>query len=140
MEKVDRYKLLIRYLIGKGLASSQKGVGILLGYTNESTFSQLINGKIPTPKEFNNKLKEIEPALSIDWLEAGEGDMLVSDANGNNNTSVAGNNNTINGSSILEKALDELTEMRKLFQEQVHNNHEQFDRLVSVIENLTKNK
>lgn len=72
------------------------------------------------------------------WLLTGEGNMLNSDTTGNNNTSIAGNSNQINCSSTLEKALDEISEMRKLFQTQVNNNHEQFDRLVSVIENLTK--
>ena len=139
MEKIDRYKQLIRHLVRMGLASSQKEVGVLLGYTNESTFSQLINGKVATPKKFHQKFKDLEPKLNIEWLETGEGNMLLNEVSGNNNTSIAGNSNQINCSSTLEKALDEISEMRKLFQVQVNNNHEQFDRLVSVIENLTKN-
>lgn len=86
------------------------------------------------------QITSVYPRVNSVWLLTGEGDMLINDVAGSNNTSVAGNSNQVNCSSTLEKALDEISEMRKLFQEQVHNNHEQFDRLVSVIENLTKNK
>ena len=140
MEKTDRYKMVIRHLISRQIASSQKELGKELGYNNESTFSQIINGRFPAPKKFKDKLKEVEPSLNLNWLETGEGNMLLNEVSGNNNTSIAGNSNQVNCSSTLEKALDEISEMRKLFQTQVNNNHEQFDRLVSVIENLTKNK
>lgn len=140
MNTTDRYKMVIRHLISRQIASSQKELGRELGYNNESTFSQIINGRFPAPKKFKSKLKELEPSLNIEWLETGEGNMLLNEVSGNNNTSIAGNSNQVNCSSTLEKALDEISEMRKLFQVQVNNNHEQFDRLVSVIENLTKNK
>lgn len=41
--------------------------------------------------------------------------------------------------SVIEsnKALDEISEMRKLIQEQIRNNKEQFERFMSVIERLT---
>lgn len=137
MEKIDRYKQLIRHLIRLGLASSQKEVGSLLGYTNESTFSQIINGKVTTPKKFYNKFLDLEPKLNVAWLETGEGDMLINEVSGNNNTSIAGNSNHVNSSSTIEKAIDEISEMRKLLQASVDNNRQQFNQFMELINNLT---
>lgn len=141
MSKIDRYKSLVRHIIKSGLASSQKDLGKKMGYSNESAFSQIINEKVPTPKDFIIKLRVIVPDLNIDWLETGRGEMLESRANqnvkGDNNTSIAGNSNHINSSTTIEKAIDEISEMRKLIKEQVRNNQEQFERFMSVIERLT---
>ena len=137
MEKIDRYKQLIRHLIRLGLASSQKEVGALLGYTNESTFSQIINGKAPTPKKFYNKFLDLEPKLNVAWLETGEGDMLINEVAGSNNTSIAGNSNCINNSSTIEKAIDEISEIRKLLQVSIDNNKEQFHKFINIIDKLT---
>lgn len=141
MNKIDRYKILVRYIVSNGLASSQKDLGRKMGYNNESAFSQIINEKVSCPKDFSQKLKTIVPDLNLDWLETGVGDMLGRAINqeivGDNNTSIAGNSNNINSSATMEKAINEISEMRKLIQEQVRNNQEQFDRFMSVIEKLT---
>lgn len=140
MNRIDRYKILVRYIVLNGLASSQKDLGRKMGYNNESAFSQIINEKVSCPKDFSQKLKAIVPDLNLDWLETGVGDMLGKTINqeiaGDNNTSVAGNSNNINTSATMEKAINEISEMRKLIQDQVRNNQEQFDRFMSVIERL----
>lgn len=140
MNRIDRYKILVRYIVLNGLASSQKDLGRKMGYNNESAFSQIINEKVSCPKDFSQKLKAIVPDLNLDWLETGVGDMLGQTINqeiaGDNNTSVAGNSNNINTSATMEKAINEISEMRKLIQDQVRNNQEQFDRFMSVIEHL----
>ena len=55
-----------------------------------------------------------------------------------NNTSSVGSSRPISEISDLSKALDEISEMRKLVQEQVRYNQEQFDRLMRVIESMQK--
>lgn len=141
MTKIDRYKILVRYLISIGVATTQKDLGTKMGYNNESAFSQVINGKTAEPKNFSRKLKELMPDINLEWLETGVGEMLGGNINqeviGDNSTSVAGNLNNVNCSTAIEKAIEEISEMRKLIQEQVRNNKEQFDRLMSVIERLT---
>lgn len=77
MNKIDRYKILVRYLISMGVAVSQRDLGTKLGYNNESAFSQLINGKVTEPKNFTEKLKNLMPDLNLEWLETGEGQMLT---------------------------------------------------------------
>ena len=76
MSESDRLKLIIRHLIGKGLASNQKGIGELLGYKNESSFSQVVNGKVPTPSNLFKKLKNLDNQINEEWLVTGEGEML----------------------------------------------------------------
>ena len=76
MTRIDRNKTLVRHIISLGIASSQKDLGVKMGYENESYFSQIVNEKVDTPKDFIRKLKEFVPDLNIDWLLTGEGGML----------------------------------------------------------------
>lgn len=77
MNKVDRYKILIRHLIKSDLIANQKELGKKMGYNNPSAFSQVINGKTQEPKLFTTKLKSIVPNLNLDWIEYGLGSMLL---------------------------------------------------------------
>lgn len=117
-----------------GLSSSQKDLGKKMGYNNESAFSQIINEKASCPKEFTKKLKVIVPNLNLDWLETGEGEMLkngiTQSISVDNNTSVKGNQNQINNTSTIDKAIDEISAQRKL----VSKSQEQIDRLLTIIE------
>lgn len=56
MPIIERIKLAIKWLIGNGVAKNQKEIGYLLGYKNESSFSQVINGKVPLPNDFIDRL------------------------------------------------------------------------------------
>ncbi|MBB4036610.1 phage repressor protein C with HTH and peptisase S24 domain [Dysgonomonas hofstadii] len=76
MEIFDRLKLVVKWIIGAGYASTQKDVGVLLGYKNESSFSQLLNGKKSLPSSFIKKLNDIDNRINTNWLLTGEGDML----------------------------------------------------------------
>jgi hypothetical protein len=79
MKRVDRNKILVRHIVSLGLAASQKDLGVKMGYENESYFSQIINEKVETPKDFILKLKNILPNLSEVWLLTGNGEMLVAE-------------------------------------------------------------
>lgn len=79
MNESDRLKLIIRHLIGRGIAPNQKGIGELLGYKNESSFSQVVNGKVPTPSNLFKKLKNLDDRINEDWIKTGEGEMLKTD-------------------------------------------------------------
>lgn len=86
MNKLDRYKILIRHLIKSGIVASQRELGQKMGYNNPSAFSQVINGKTQEPKLFTQKLKNIVPNLNLEWLENGTGSML---GEGNEETQIA---------------------------------------------------
>lgn len=77
MNKIDRYKILIRHLINLGVIESQKDLGVKMGYSNPSAFSQVINGKTSEPKLFANKLANLYPSLNLNWLLTGEGSMIL---------------------------------------------------------------
>lgn len=87
------------------------------------------------------KIQEKYPDLNIEWLLTGKGEMLNSSvkqvATGDNNTQVAGNSNNVNSGTAIEMAINEITEMRKLIQEQVHINQDQFDKFIAIIDRLT---
>lgn len=87
------------------------------------------------------KIAQQYPELNTGWLMTGEGEMLKSPNHtiinspiGDNSTQIAGSNVTENTS--LNKALDELTEMRKLLAEAIRNNKEQADRFFRIIEKI----
>ena len=91
-------------------------------------------------EKLNNVLKEF-PELNREWLLYGEGEMLkssVQEARGDNNTQIAGNSNNVNTSAEMQIALNEISEMRKLVQEQVRINKEQTDKFLAIIEKLTE--
>ena len=75
MSKIDRYKILIRKMIQLGIVASQKDLGRKLGYSNESSFSQIINQKVAEPKDFVERIKSLYPELNTDWLLYGKGEM-----------------------------------------------------------------
>ncbi len=76
MNKLDRYKILIRHLTKSGVVASQRELGQKMGYNNPSAFSQVINGKTQEPKLFTQKLKDVVPNLNLEWLENGTGSMF----------------------------------------------------------------
>ena len=78
MTRIDRNKALVRHIVRMGVVASQKELGVKMGYENESYFSQIINEKVETPKDFISKLKSIVPDLNVEWLETGHGNMLTS--------------------------------------------------------------
>ena len=86
-----------------------------------------------------NNVLTIFPDLNRDWLLYGEGEMIKSNNTiinspvGNYSTQIAGNSNSINCSS-LNKAIDEISEQRKL----VSKSQEQIDRLLAIIEKMQK--
>lgn len=84
----------------------------------------------PIPKTKYEILRNIlEPAQSVVEVK---GSTVVGA-----NVSGSGNNITNSDAIALSKAINEISEMRKIIDEQVKNNQQQFDRFMSVIEQLT---
>lgn len=129
-DRKNRCKILIRYALGQGIASTQKDLGRLMGYSNESSFSQIINGKVDIPKNFIIKLKNLIPEFNEQWLLTGEGEMVVSEA-----VTEAPSVATPAGISpaLLDKALDEIAAQRRIAEKA----QEQIDRLLAIIEGMT---
>lgn len=155
MNKLDRYKILIRQLINLGIVSSQKELGKKMGYNNPSAFSQVINGKAREPKLFMQKLKNVFPNLNIDWLENGEGEMTIDNSTINtiNINRDSHGSMTVNGgisggsiqhggnlSEIIEKLVNELAEQRRELAEQRRASNKQQELINTLIEKLITDK
>ena len=76
MTDIQRVRELINWLIYKGYAKSDGGVAERLGYT-QSSFSQIINGKVPLSSRFVQKLCSANSQINSNWIFTGEGEMLM---------------------------------------------------------------
>ena len=78
--------------------------------------------------------------LSPHWLLTGEGEMLKNSttqtSSGDNSPNISGNGNHVNNAATIDKALNEIAEQRRL----VSKSQEQIDRLLGIIEQMTKIK
>lgn len=152
MADTKRIKLLINWLISQGIISSQQELGEKFGITSKSYLSQLVNGRAYS-EEFINKLSEFDGRINREWLETGEGSMIISeggsqtfhgDINGGDNK-FSGRDMTINPPCTLgfdiDKVFNEISAQRKLTEEaqaQTRKAQEQIDRLLTIIEKLNK--
>ncbi len=68
MTEVDRVKLAVKTLISLGVAKNQEEIGKLMGYSNKSSFSQVLNGIVPLPDKFIDKLCRLDKRLRRDWI------------------------------------------------------------------------
>lgn len=73
----DRIKLVIKWLIGIGVAANQEAIGRLMGYTNKSSFSQILNDKVPIPGDFISRLCALNENINSVWIEREVGDMIL---------------------------------------------------------------
>ena len=117
------------------VAAFEKSIGM-----SNASFGKCLKkgGAIGTDKLEN--ILRIYPDISASWLLTGDGEM-IKESNvqtaGDNSTNINGNGNHVNTSELLDKALDEIAELRRMNQEQVRNNQTQFERFMSIIEKLT---
>ena len=109
---------------------------------NQKTINQQIKGERSLSLDTVLLILTSFEDVSAEWLMRGKGDTFKSDISQNpseeGNMQVPGDDNLADVSAALVRALDELAEMRKLLQEQIKNNQDQFNRFMSVIESLTK--
>ncbi|AIN71946.1 hypothetical protein FPG101_08630 [Flavobacterium psychrophilum FPG101] len=81
MTEVDRVKLAVKTLISLGVAKNQEEIGKLMGYSNKSSFSQVLNGIVPLPDKFIDKLCRLDKRLRRDWIVNEFGHILIKNNN-----------------------------------------------------------
>lgn len=122
----------------KGIKRSEfeRRCGLSNGYTRNLRDSP----KSEKLKDILNAFPEINPM----WLQTGEGEMLRPDVNSSVEQRVKGDGNKFSGSgditdgvpvSLLQQALNEVTQMRQLLAESVRNTNDLSQRLMSLLEN-----
>lgn len=77
MDIHSRIKLVVKWLIGTGTAETQEAIGKIMGYSNKSSFSQILNNKVPIPDSFIDKLCALNPDINKKWVTHGDGNMIV---------------------------------------------------------------
>ena len=68
---------VVAWLLSTGVAGSQRELALQLGY-NPSSFSQIINGKVPLSDKFLGRITALEPRINAEWIRTGKGEMLLS--------------------------------------------------------------
>lgn len=77
MEQLDRLKLAVKTLISLGVAKNQAEIGKLMGYTNKSSFSKILNGLVPIPDKFIEKLCKLDRRIRQAWVANEIGHILI---------------------------------------------------------------
>ena len=156
MDFKNRMKYAIAYLKAQNIIVSQNEMGQILGY-KESSFSQIINGRVPFSKNMINKIKLNFPQLNTKWLLTGEGEMLNHSHNGtthNTQKNNGGDNIYINntGGSISNSGnktgqdkenagqCNEIKEMTKLLNQLHETKIIEIDRLTKLYNGIISNQ
>ncbi len=82
LEPLGRVRFACYAVLGLGFADNLRALGLELGYTNGSAFSQLINGKVSIPRWFCRKFCSVYGFMSKEWMENGDGFPFVGAAGG----------------------------------------------------------
>jgi transcriptional regulator with XRE-family HTH domain len=77
MDTLQRLRRVINWLIFQEIADSDKDLADRLGYT-KSSFSQILNGKVPLSEKFVKKLCSLDENINGVWILEGDGEMLLS--------------------------------------------------------------
>lgn len=75
MTKIERVRKLCKWLIFDGFAESDSDLATKLGYT-KSSFSQIINEKVPLSDKFIDKLCAVDDNINKVWILNGIGTLL----------------------------------------------------------------
>lgn len=77
MTKIERLKKLCKWLIYIDYADNDAELASKLGYT-KSSFSQIINEKVPLSDKFIDKICSVDENINKVWIYTGNGEMLKS--------------------------------------------------------------
>lgn len=77
MTETQRVKKVINWLVFMEYAENERELAEKLGYT-KSSFSQIVNGKVPLSERFVQKLASVDRNINEVWVMTGEGNMLNS--------------------------------------------------------------
>ena len=77
MTETQRVKKVINWLVFMEYAENERELAEEIGYT-KSSFSQIVNGKVPLSERFVQKLASVDRNINEVWIMTGEGNMLNS--------------------------------------------------------------
>lgn len=81
MTYIQRIKKVINWLIFQEIAENERALSELLGYT-KSSFSQIVNGRVPVSEKFVKKLCSLDENINEVWVLEGKDKMFKNTPNG----------------------------------------------------------
>lgn len=90
MTEIQRVKKVINWLIYKEVAENDRALAELMGYT-KSSFSQIVNGKVPLSEKFVKKLCALDENINEVWVLEGKEDIFKSNLNSEKDLSIPAN-------------------------------------------------
>lgn len=136
----QRLKKVINWLIFKGIAVNERALSELLGYT-KSSFSQIVNGKVPLSDKFVKALCSLDDNINEVWVKTGEGNLFKSDTNvsqkvyGDHNQ-VAGRDINVSGEDV-GKLIDTVNRQQATISDLIQANQAQMGRFMEILDRLT---
>lgn len=85
MTEVQRIRKAINWLLYKGVAENDRELSEIMGYT-KSSFSQIVNGRVPLSDKFAKKLCRLDANINEVWILTGEGGMFKNEHETNLNS------------------------------------------------------
>lgn len=87
MNELQRIKKVINWLIFQDMAENERALADKLGYT-KSSFSQIVNGKVPLSDKFVKKLCSLDENINEVWVQSGNGSMFKNNPNSENSVAI----------------------------------------------------
>ena len=137
----QRLKKVINWLIFQGIAVNERALAELLGYT-KSSFSQIVNGKVPLSDKFVKALCSLDDNINEVWIKTGEGNLFKKDTNvsqkvyGDHNQ-VAGRDINVSGEDV-GKLIDTVNRQQATISDLIQANQAQMGRFMEMLERITK--
>jgi len=129
MTDTERIKKAIKWLIGTGIAKNQEGIGVLMGYSNKSAFSQVVNSPNKRPEDFITRLCNLNNNLNKDWLLTEKGSMLKT-----TDQPVSQGGEDVTPTKAEINNLDTMERMK--FFEALERRDQEVSRLITIIEKM----
>lgn len=87
MNELQRVKKVINWLIFQDIAENERDLSEKMGYT-KSSFSQIVNGKVPLSDKFVKKLCSLDENINEVWVQSGAGTMFKNNPNSESQVSI----------------------------------------------------
>lgn len=87
MTDIQRIKKVINWLIFQDVAENERNLSEKMGYT-KSSFSQIVNGKVPLSDKFVKKLCSLDKNINEVWVSEGTGTMFKNNPNSENGVTI----------------------------------------------------
>ena len=76
LSQSERTRLVVRWL-AQERGVNQKDIGVMLGYPNNTYFSNVLSGRKPISAALAEKIAALDPRVNIDFLTGVSDDMLL---------------------------------------------------------------